>query len=108
MSLKKTTGMSFLIGLTIAVCFSIFSANNALAQDWKFHSIVDANFVKQYVKIPAPKSVVIIDSRPTKLKYDKGHIPNAINIPDSQFAKLTHLLPEKKDSLLIFYCQGPS
>lgn len=108
MRMKKTTGIPFLIGLTIAVCFSIFSANTALAQDWKFHAIVDVDFVQQYVKIPAPKDVFIIDSRPTKLKYDKGYIPNAINIPYSQFDKFSHLLPENKDALLIFYCQGPS
>jgi hypothetical protein len=106
--INKTTGIPFLFGLMIAVCFSFLSANSLSAQDWKFHTIVDVNFVKQYVKIPAPKDVFIIDSRPTKLKYDKGYIPNAINIPDSQFDKFSHLLPENKDALLIFYCQGPS
>ncbi len=108
MRIKKTTGIPFLVGLTVAAFLSIFSTSYVFAQDWKFHTIVDTNFVKQYVKIPAPKDVVIVDSRPTKLKYDKGHIPNAINIPDSQFDKFAHLLPENKDTLLIFYCQGPS
>ncbi|MBT4287606.1 MAG: rhodanese-like domain-containing protein [Deltaproteobacteria bacterium] len=108
MRIRKTTGVPFFVGLMIAFCFSVISASSAIAQDWKFHSIVDVNFVQQYVKIPAPKDVFIIDSRPTKLKYDKGYIPNAINIPDSSFDKFKHLLPENKDALLIFYCQGPS
>jgi rhodanese-related sulfurtransferase len=51
---------------------------------------------------------MIIDSRPYKAKYAKGHIPTAVSIPDSQFAKLTDLLPEDKSTLLIFYCQGPT
>mgnify|MGYP005631048379 CR=1 FL=1 len=108
MSIKKPIRTSFFVVLMTAFCFSFIMANNVTAQDWKFHSIVDVKFVQQYVKIPAPKNVFIIDSRPTKLKYDKGHIPNAINIPDSQFDQFKHLLPENKPDLLIFYCQGPS
>ena len=76
--------------------------------DWRYHDIVDVNFVKQYVKIPKPKGVAIIDSRPKRQNYDKGHIPTAINIPDHRFSKLTALLPEDKNALLIFYCGGPT
>lgn len=50
--------------------------------------------------------VVLIDSRPKKRKYDKGHIPGAISIPDSQFDKLTSKLPEDKSTPLVFYCGG--
>ena len=75
---------------------------------WMYHDIVDVNFVKQYVKMPKPKNVMIIDSRPKKAKFDKGYIPTAVSIPDSQFAKMTDQLPEDKNTLLIFYCQGPS
>lgn len=74
--------------------------------DWFFHDIVDAAFVQQYAKLPQPKNVMIIDSRPTKPKYDNGYIPTAVNIPDSQFDKMTGKLPEAKDTLLIFYCEG--
>lgn len=28
---------------------------------------------------------VIVDSRPKRPKYDKGHIPSAMSIPDSRF-----------------------
>ena len=75
---------------------------------WRFHSIVDVKFVQQYAKLPRPDNVLIIDSRPKRPKFDKGYIPTAISIPDSQFAKLTDKLPADKDALLIFYCQGPT
>ena len=75
---------------------------------WMYHDIVDAKFVAQYVKMPKPKDVMIIDSRPKKAKFDKGYIPTAVSIPDSQFAKMTDKLPKDKNTLLIFYCQGPT
>jgi len=75
---------------------------------WKFHDIVDVKFVQQYVKMPKPADVLIIDSRPKRGKFDKGYIPTAVSIPDSKFAKMTDQLPKAKDTLLIFYCQGPT
>ncbi|MGB0747315.1 MAG: rhodanese-like domain-containing protein [Magnetospiraceae bacterium] len=51
--------------------------------------------------------VVVIDSRPTRGRYKKGHIPGAINIPDTFFAKMTDKLPTDKSTPLVFYCQGP-
>jgi rhodanese-related sulfurtransferase len=71
-----------------------------------YKNIVDTSFVKEYAQIPPRKDVVIIDSRPAARRYDNGHIPSAINIPDTQFDKLKHLLPEDKNKLLIFYCGG--
>ena len=75
---------------------------------WRFHDIVDVAFVQQYAKIPQSEDVLIIDSRSKRAKYDKGYIPTAINIPDTKFAKMADKLPQKKDTLLIFYCQGPT
>jgi rhodanese-related sulfurtransferase len=49
---------------------------------------------------------VVIDSRPKKPKYDKGHIPTAISIPHSQFDKLQGKLPRGSETPLIFYCGG--
>jgi len=77
-----------------------------MASDWKFHDIVDAAFVQPYATVPQPEGVTIIDSRPFKPKYIKGHIPTAINLPDAQFAKLVDKLPKDKSDLLIFYCGG--
>ena len=49
---------------------------------------------------------VIVDSRPKRPKFDKGHIPSAISIPDKQFDELKGKLPADKDTPLVFYCQG--
>ena len=81
-------------------------AKTGAKAEWKFHDIVSMDFVQQHVKIPKPDNVMIIDSRPYKPKYIKGHIPTAINIPDSQFDKLKDTLPKDKNALLIFYCGG--
>ena len=75
---------------------------------WKFHDIVDVKFIQQYVKMPKPADVLIIDSRPKKAKFDKGYIPTAVSIPTSKFAQMTDQLPKDKNTLLIFYCQGPT
>jgi hypothetical protein len=74
--------------------------------DWKFHTIVDVDYVMAHVKVPMPEDVMIIDARPKRAKYDKGHIPMAVSIPNSRFDKMTAKLPADKDALLIFYCGG--
>jgi rhodanese-related sulfurtransferase len=85
------------------------SAADALAvkakEGW-YPNLVDEAFVKQYAVLPKPEGMLLIDSRPTARKYDPGHIPTAVNIPDTSFEKMTDLLPAKKDTLLIFYCEG--
>lgn len=73
---------------------------------WQFHDIVDAEFVAKQVSFPMPENVMIVDSRPKQVKYDKGHIPMAVSISDSQFDKNTAKLPKDKNALLIFYCGG--
>ncbi len=78
----------------------------AAAPDWRFHDLVDVAFVQQYAKVPMAENVMIIDARPKRAKYDKGHIPMAVSIPDSQFAKMTDRLPKDKNALLIYYCGG--
>ncbi len=76
-----------------------------------YHTIVGIDFVKPFVcdnllKEEPRTDVVLIDSRPKRPRYDRGHIPSAISIPDSQFDELTHMLPEDKSTLLIFHCQN--
>lgn len=71
----------------------------------QYKNVVDAAFVEQYAKIPIVDGVMIVDARPAR-KYDKGHIVPSINISNSQFDKLSHLLPEDKSTQLIFYCGG--
>ncbi len=103
--------LALLIGFVwLAGCTTTKTAKTSEAPDtsWMYQNIVDVKFVQQYVKMPKPKDVLIIDSRPKKPKFDKGYIPTAVSIPDSQFAKMTDKLPENKNSLLIFYCGGPT
>jgi rhodanese-related sulfurtransferase len=100
-----------LILLTFAGCAGVPQASAPVVQtessaDWMFHDIVGIDFVKQHVTIPKPENVLLIDSRPKEAKYDKGHIPTAISIPDTSFDKMTALLPQDKNTLLIFYCEG--
>jgi len=59
-------------------------------------------------KVPVPADTMIIDSRPKRPKFDKGYIPSAVSIPDSKFDEMKGSLPENKEALLIFYCQGPT
>ena len=65
---------------------------------------VTADYVKSLVDKKA--DVVIVDSRPKRKKYDKGHIPTAVSIPDSKFDTLKGNLPKDKNKPLIFYCGG--
>jgi rhodanese-related sulfurtransferase len=74
---------------------------------WKKQGNVGAVSLEYIQKIVGSESkVVLIDSRPKKRKYDKGHIPGAISIPDTQFDKLANKLPAEKSTPLIFYCGG--
>lgn len=86
-----------------------FAPTAAVAADakegWYPHR-VDLEFVKKHAVIPKQDGAMIIDSRPTTRKYDLGHIPTAVNIPDTSFEKMTDLLPKDKATLLIFYCEG--
>ena len=68
------------------------------------YAAVSVEYVKSQIDKKA--DVVIVDSRPKRSKYDKGHIPTAISIPDSQFDKLKDQLPQDKNTPLIFYCGG--
>ncbi len=67
------------------------------------YAAVSVEYVAQQVESNA---AVIIDSRPKKPKYDKGHIPSAISLPDSEFEKLQGKLPRDSKVPLIFYCGG--
>lgn len=70
-----------------------------------YKTIIDLPAFSEYAVIPTRDDVTVIDSRPAR-KYDEGHIPGAINIPDTTFDKKADLLPTDKNRLLIFYCGG--
>lgn len=65
---------------------------------------VSVPFLKKKLDEGAP--LALIDSRPKERKYDKGHIPRAISLPDSDFDKLADRLPADRNSPLYFYCEG--
>ena len=112
MSLKKMNSrlvillLVLVLGCGSTAVFAEAKAEGEQKADWSYHDIVSLDFVKQYVKVPHPEGVMIIDSRPKRAKYDKGHIPSAVSIPYSQFDKKTASLPQDKNTLLIFYCGG--
>ncbi len=108
---RKVPWLPVVMALILALGFGCAATQKTaepVTPAWQFHDIADVALVQQYAKVPQPKGAMIIDSRPYKAKYAKGHIPTAVSIPDSQFAKLTDKLPEDKSTLLIFYCQGPT
>ncbi len=111
MKTNRFFALGLVLSLVVLVAFGCASNQQSKATaeadtSWQYPQIVDAAFVGQYAKVPMPEDVMIIDSRPHKPKYVKGHIPMAVNMPYTQFDKLTHLLPENKETLLIFYCGG--
>lgn len=73
-----------------------------------YTKIVDFAYIKPFATPPFDrnKGPVIIDSRPTKPRYDIGHIPGSINIVDPLFDKQKDKLPQDKAREIIFYCQG--
>ncbi len=57
-------------------------------------------------KMKARVPMTLVDARPKRAKYDKGHIPGAVSIPARQFDKFKDRLPKDKKALLVFYCGG--
>jgi rhodanese-related sulfurtransferase len=72
-----------------------------------YKHLVDFDFVKQWVAIPPKKDVMLIDARPAGRKFNPGHIPGSINIPDDKFEQMKDRLPQDKSMLLLYYCEGP-
>ena len=54
---------------------------------------------------PEKGAYTLVDSRPTP-GYLKGHIPTAISMPFPKMKEMLNKLPQEKDQLVIFYCQG--
>jgi rhodanese-related sulfurtransferase len=113
MRIKKGLALALLICLALVLGYAgaapaSDTAKTEAEADWKFHTVVDVDFVMSQIQVPMPEDVMVIDARPKRAKYDKGHIPMAVSIPDSQFEKMTDQLPANKNALLIFYCEGPT
>ena len=109
MQTRKSLWLPIILALLALVAFGCSTTQKAeepAASFKQYHDIVDVNFVMEQVKVPMAENVMIVDARPKRAKYDKGHIPMAVSIPDSQFDKMTEMLPKDKSALLVFYCGG--
>jgi rhodanese-related sulfurtransferase len=96
------------IVIVLAVGLASAAQEETAKPDWFFHDIVDVAYVQQHVTVPLDENVMIIDARPKQAKFDRGHIPMAVSIPNTYFDKMTDRLPKDKKALLIFYCGGPA
>ena len=105
-SLALALAMSLPVALPAVSWLAPAHAEQIKAKEGWYGKLVDVEFVKQNVDIPPKKGVMLIDSRPAARQYDPGHIPGAINIPDSKFDEMAGKLPQDKNTLLIFYCGG--
>ena len=103
--MKKLLGLISLALVVLAPLSGASAAGEAKGFK-KYTNIIGYDDLKAYAVIPVRDDVAIIDSRPARKKYDKGHIPGAINIPNTFFAKMTDKLPKDKAKALIFYCGG--
>ena len=97
----------FVLGLALMMVFS-FAAMSAAAEEPKFDvykNIVDFAVVKAVVD--GKTKGVIIDARPKRTKYDKGHIPGSLSQSWSKFKSgKVNVMPKDKGTLVIFFCGG--
>ena len=104
--MKTTFKIFALMATFVVMVFASYPVTTSAAEPGWYPKIIDYNAFKAYAVIPVREDVVVIDSRPFKRRFDVGHIPGAISIPDSQFDKMTAMLPKEKSTALIFYCGG--
>lgn len=74
--------------------------------DWKARGgpiSVSAAFIRKLIDEKA--TYTLIDARPKRVA-DKGMIPSAINISDTDFDRNVDKLPADRAALLIYYCGG--
>lgn len=100
----------FLVYLLVSGQFFASAADSEPLPDpppdhW-YRNIVGMDFVRPYAVLPRRNDAVLIDAR-DKRRFDAGHIPGAINLPAKRFDELApRLLPDDKNKLIIFYCDG--
>jgi hypothetical protein len=70
------------------------------------NQILSVEEMKKLVDLgPEKGKFTLLDSRPA-YRFQEERLPGAINQPFPNFDKLTNLLPQDKNQLVIFYCQG--
>ena len=63
---------------------------------------------EMYALVENGTSMTLVDARPES-RYAQGHLPEAISIPVPKLKKMGEkALPKEKDTLLVFYCGGPT
>lgn len=63
---------------------------------------------EMYALVSANTPMTLVDARPES-RFDQAHIPGSISIPVPKLKKIGEkALPADKDTLLIFYCGGPT
>ena len=97
--------LGFLITILTTLVLSGCASGPTPQAGW-YPNLVQYDEMSKHAVLPRPEGVTIVDARPGARKYDKGHIPGAINIPERMFSKMTAKLPADKGSLLIYYCGG--
>jgi len=104
--MRPTTKLFAVFTALVVAVFISFPTSGFAADDGRYSKIVDYKFMTEYATIPVRDDVLIIDARPYKRKYNKGHIPGTISIPTTTFDKMVGKLPKDKNKLLVFYCGG--
>jgi len=74
------------------------------AQNYNFPNLTADDAAKFIVQ---SENELVVDAR-TEEEYRQGHIPNAVNIPPSEFKSIGNHLPKDKSLPIIFYCRGYS
>ena len=82
----------------------LLTSTVAWAQDYNFPNLTADDAIKFIVQ---SEKVLVVDAR-TEEEYRQGHVPNAVNIPPSQFKSIGNHLPQDKNMPIIFYCRGYS
>jgi rhodanese-related sulfurtransferase len=104
--MKAALAVRTFLAVAVFVVAGHFGATAADAPKFEqYKNIVDLQFMKENATIPVKDGILVIDARPSR-KFDAGHIPGSINIPDTSFAKMTDKLPADKGTHLVFYCGG--
>ncbi len=90
--MKLARSFSFMVLIVITISCTTSWASNITAEELK-------NLMSENPKL------FIVDTR-TEFEFKQGHIPKAINISQEKFYALNTLLPEAKDTPIVFYCRG--
>jgi len=68
------------------------------------YGLIDTDNLKKFLDFD-PERLVVIDARNPE-EYREVHVKGAISLPQKKFFEYAHLLPEKKNARIIFYCNG--